>query len=317
MDFERKKCIFDLWNYTITNNIVYPDRWKRMAFERIMRLEETIIKAVQKDGYSIIDVEQWSFSSALLYSVTVITTIGYGNLTCKTDLGRIVTIFYAIIGIPITFLCLANLGNLMANAFRFMYKHFCCSDCRHGSIKSRSQIQRKQQLPQQMKTTMFINGHQKNEIITTTTTINNHDDDDDKIQSIYPKKKEHRVPICLVIMVVIGYIIIGTIMFYLWEDWSPIEGAYFCFTTLTTIGFGDLVPGSARYSPINGGATRFIICCMYMMIGLSLLAMSFNLVQEEILIKCRCIAKNLGIIPVDDDVKKTKSLILIEILLND
>ena len=76
MDFERKKCIFDLWNYTITNNIVYPDRWKRMAFERIMLLEETIIKAVQKDGYSIIDVEQWSFSSALLYSVTVITTIG-------------------------------------------------------------------------------------------------------------------------------------------------------------------------------------------------------------------------------------------------
>ena len=47
---------------------------------------------------------------------------------------------------------------------------------------------------------------------------------------------EERVPIYLVFLLVLGYIILGAFMFSIWERWGPIEGAYFCFTTLTTIG---------------------------------------------------------------------------------
>lgn len=77
MDYEKKKCIYDFWNYTITNNVLYPKLWRKMALNRIEQLEKIIINAVQKDGYSLADKDgQWSFSSALLYSVTIITTIG-------------------------------------------------------------------------------------------------------------------------------------------------------------------------------------------------------------------------------------------------
>ncbi len=43
---------------------------------------------------------------------------GYGHIAPKTAVGKIVTIFYAIVGMPLTVLCWSNIGAAMANAFR-------------------------------------------------------------------------------------------------------------------------------------------------------------------------------------------------------
>ena len=36
---------------------------------------------------------------------------------------------------------------------------------------------------------------------------------------------------------------LGALLFASFEGWTPMQGAYFSFITLSTIGFGDLVPG--------------------------------------------------------------------------
>ncbi|PNF41011.1 hypothetical protein B7P43_G08829 [Cryptotermes secundus] len=106
-----------------------------------------------------------------------------------------------------------------------------------------------------------------------------------------------RVPVSLVLLVLAGYICLGATVFAAWEEWSFLDGAYFCFITLSTIGFGDLVPGkSFQRADTQNGQLQLVACCAYLLLGLVLIAMSFTLVQEEVLAKCRQIALSIGIL---------------------
>lgn len=46
-------------------------------------------------------VEKWRYLDALYFSAYTITTVGYWDITPKTDLGKIFTIFYLFAGVGI------------------------------------------------------------------------------------------------------------------------------------------------------------------------------------------------------------------------
>ena len=66
--------------------------------------------------------------------------------------------------------------------------------------------------------------------------------------------------------VIAFYIFMGALLFGVWEEWEPLEASYFCFVTISTIGFGDLVPGSANFENAED-QYKMIISAVYMIFG--------------------------------------------------
>jgi len=107
------------------------------------------------------------------------------------------------------------------------------------------------------------------------------------------------VPISLCLIILTAYVFAGSILFSSWEGWDYLTGSYFCFITLTTIGFGDFVPGMDADKWDSSG--RLVLCALWLAFGLSLLAMCFNLMQEEVRDKCRWLGLKMGFIKKDSE----------------
>lgn len=96
------------------------------------------------------------------------------------------------------------------------------------------------------------------------------------------------MPIILSLFLIALYIALGTFVFQMTEKWNLIDGCYFSFSSLATIGFGNLKPGlyastvSAKAEDIAVG-----VCCIYILVGIVVVAMCFNLIQEDLSIALR------------------------------
>jgi hypothetical protein len=77
----------------------------------------TAVKTTGFDPRRTGDEEIWNFPMALMFSLSVITMVGYGEFTPTTDWGKITTMVYAVFGIPLYILYLSNMGKILAGKF--------------------------------------------------------------------------------------------------------------------------------------------------------------------------------------------------------
>ncbi|XP_013164239.1 PREDICTED: uncharacterized protein LOC106115432 [Papilio xuthus] len=119
----REECLKELWAITERLNVLYERNWTRLVHEQLRKFESSVVAAArQADTQPEITIDnKWTFSGALIYCITLITTIGYGNVSPRTAAGRAATVAYAAAGVPLTLACLAGLGASLARLARIAW----------------------------------------------------------------------------------------------------------------------------------------------------------------------------------------------------
>jgi potassium channel subfamily K, invertebrate len=244
----RQNCAENLWNITISMNVFNETAFVMKANE-VLKVFQSNITAAIHTGYNGRSAEDiWSFPAALMYSLSVFTMIGYGNVVPKTIWGKVLTIAYACFGIPVYVLYFCNMGKVLAQSFKWLYitAHECS----------------------RREDTLFEDGEPQ------------------------PKKKI-TVPSTACLWVISFYILSGTIMFGAWEKWNYLDSTYFCVISLCKIGFGDFVPGANIADSAGGSHLKLVINFIYVLLGMGLVAMCYNLMCEDVRVKVRELKEDL------------------------
>ncbi|KAJ8401237.1 hypothetical protein AAFF_G00388190 [Aldrovandia affinis] len=157
--------------------------------DNIVDVAEVLQKA-SKSGMSLIGNYTtdgfWKFTSSAVFAATVVTTIGYGNISPNTTAGQIFCVFFAIVGIPLNVVVLNRIGKYMLAIAR--------TTC-------------------------------------------------DFLEKKTKQKKFFRVLIHMFSFVtgVTVFFVVPMEVFKTYEGWTHSQAIYYCFITLSTIGFGDYV----------------------------------------------------------------------------
>ncbi|XP_043684317.1 TWiK family of potassium channels protein 18-like [Vespula pensylvanica] len=319
----RAKTVENIWILTESLNILYRENWTRLAAQEIARFQDQLVKRITEDmmatqntgtytgstgvnGDSVterrIPEYEWNFAKAFLYSLTVLTTLGCGSIAPKSTWGKLATMGYASLGIPLTIVYLSNAGGLLSRCARGVFTRalccclcsncgYCCYDERRMQEKERrmrrkrqqeelAQQQQQQQL--QLQEPFYVRANSS----TFTSTVEIKASPKDEVSSLGSGDRPNvtiLAPISICLGAMLCYIIAGAFTLHKLDGWTFVDASYFCFMSLSTIGFGDMVPGSyPQNNPSSSRNATIWFCSCYIMSGMALTAMCFNILHDEI-----------------------------------
>ncbi|CAO4385232.1 unnamed protein product [Caenorhabditis nigoni] len=214
----------------------------------------------------------WTFPNSMFFAATVITTIGYGNLVPITISGRVACIIFALFGIPLLLVTIADIGKFLSEFLSYLYKSYRGfkrkliarrrSSVAHALRRQSKKITSQYRSQSQSRSSSVMGSSKAG-------SMNLHDIDSESEDSA---GDELRIPVFMVLLVLLAYTAIGGFLFQSWEHLEYFEAFYFCFITMATVGFGDIVPNEQVY---------VFFTMAYIIFGLSLATMCIDLAGTE------------------------------------
>ncbi|XP_076835565.1 potassium channel subfamily K member 4 [Brachyhypopomus gauderio] len=99
----------------------FLNNYSCISSEGLQELIEKLADAIgsgTNPKYNVTFTSSWDLASAFFFSGTIITTIGYGNISPKTEWGQLFCICYALVGIPMFGFLLAGVGDHLGTGLR-------------------------------------------------------------------------------------------------------------------------------------------------------------------------------------------------------
>jgi voltage-gated potassium channel Kch len=189
---------------------------------------------------------EWTYGASLYYTIVSSTTVGYGDITPSTVGGRAYMEVFLMFSLALT-------GALI------------------GVISAATL--------QNAKSLFFLIGYNIRKLLDKC--FGRHTVGDNENEHSFEKKLHGMERVCykfftyrlvqgiLFYIAIWAFILIGGVIFSAIEGWSYQNAHWYCFITLTTIGYGDFVPKTPA-----GRA----LCCLYILGGIGLLAAFFGLI---------------------------------------
>ncbi|KRX40343.1 TWiK family of potassium channels protein 7 [Trichinella murrelli] len=247
-----------LWSSTINQSL------SDLEFDSISQSEiEKMVKSTFyafKEGIRAKDMGRnysslsWSLRSALLFSTTLITTVGYGNLAPTTFWGRLFCIFYACIGIPLSLVTVGNFSKFSVDLLSSIYLSLSVW------IKSFWKCWKQKYLPYRCSfeckqpSTILQNADnhfQSGECTDASISKNIRDELDVESET------SAKAPPLFLILILLLFVGICAAFFHQFHFWQYWDSFYYCAVTALTIGFGDLVPNADDHNVLGGKADSF------------------------------------------------------------
>ncbi|KAK0396719.1 hypothetical protein QR680_001824 [Steinernema hermaphroditum] len=198
---------------------------------------------------------KWTFPTALLYVLTVLTTCGYGEVSVDTDLGKVFAVVFALVGIPLMFITAADIGKFLSETLLKFVKNW--SRLTH-QIKDFLQQMCCRRRYVRRKSMQSANGQLE------TLEMLGLDGTEEKLW----------FPIGAYVACICLYCSMGSIMFINWErNWSFIHAFHFGFNLIVTVGLGDIV------------VTDYIFLSLivaFVIVGLSVVTMCVDLASTHL-----------------------------------
>ncbi|ETN63051.1 hypothetical protein AND_005243 [Anopheles darlingi] len=305
----KREFIDQLW---LSSHSQREEDWKLSARNRLRKFEEELQIAFEAGMKSYSGNTAWNFVNGVIYSLTVVSTIGYGHISPSTTTGRALTIVYAIIGIPIFLIVLADFGKLFTRGIKFLWAYVR----RLYYTGSFRKVRKTAQVQEVMKGLNVVydmvrrpSGDNELQAATTTTATATvapqtpqappqaayrlssaelphpvpptagsgievaPDTPTTPVPETFEIDDEFNLPISVAIFILVAYMLFGATIYFTWENWSFFEAFYFVFISISTIGFGDFVPQHPIY---------MMCSILYLIFGLALTSMCINVVQLKL-----------------------------------
>lgn len=197
---------------------------------------------------------------------------GYGGVAPRTQWGRIAALGYALVGIPIVLLYLSVMGEGLSGIMRCLFRRVRTGDSSGPKVPPSSS---------DAANGATSNGgdkrghhfHQGGSKLNGGLNYGGSGSSSHQHHHHSPT-----VPISICIMILICYVTLGAVLFHKIQHWGVLESLYFCFTSLGTIGFGDLAPQ---------GNVALYAASAYILVGMAVVAMCFSLIQTELILWLR------------------------------